>query len=584
MEGFSNTSFINKSINSNMINSEFISSINGLSKIIKEYYLSTKKNLSDSSSLYNSFENQGSSINNLSNEIQQNNSIEKINDLIQHLQQLNQTKENLEKINETNINNLSSFLDKAKYQFKLMKEIKNKRNFSSDKKEFLSNGSSSKNFLLKSPTPSKLNLRSESHKNIDDYTYNRLAKNIICFLKKYDNIKDNLSLDENLKNAFEELDYLKKELKLQIENILIKKNNVNITNLETFEKDCIIKNLKEDLNKYKSEILNKQKEIDNLNKQLKEFLNEKKNLNLESDKDKTLAENTLNDVIKSYKQQINILNMEILEKQHLEEINKNLEYELSKLNNEINLFKEENYEGRIEELKENNNNLKEEINKLRNEILEKNKFIQEAENKNLLLQQQIDENSENLQNKENVIITLTESSVENNDKINNIQKKLNLALENNNLLKKKKIDNEIEISNLKDIISKLNLNEKNLNKISDERLSSINKLKLQLDEEIKANEKLRLFIKDLNIKLKNYDDTIDQLKNENFILNTKINENPIKEDNEKNFMKINLEKRNNEYVELRNTNNLLRNNLSDAENKLISLTKQSEFYKKNIMI
>ena len=223
MEGFSNTSFINKSINSNMINSEFISSINGLSKIIKEYYLSTKKNLSDSSSLYNLFENQGSSINNLSNEIQQNNSIEKINDLIQHLQQLNQTKENLEKINETNINNLSSFLDKAKYQFKLMKEIKNKRNFSSDKKEFLSNGSSSKNFLLKSPIPSKLNLRSESHKNIDDYTYNRLAKNIICFLKKYDNIKDNLSLDENLKNAFEELDYLKKELKLQIENILIKK-------------------------------------------------------------------------------------------------------------------------------------------------------------------------------------------------------------------------------------------------------------------------------------------------------------------------------------------------------------------------
>ena len=305
-----------------------------------------------------------------------------------------------------------------------MKEIKNKRNFSSDKKEFLSNGSSSKNFLLKSPIPSKLNLRSESHKNIDDYTYNRLAKNIICFLKKYDNIKDNLSLDENLKNAFEELDYLKKELKLQIENILIKKNNVNITNLETFEKDCIIKNLKEDLNKYKSEILNKQKEIDNLNKQLKEFLNEKKNLNLESDNDKILAENTLNDVIKSYKQQINILNMEILEKQHLEEINKNLEYELSKLNNEINLFKEENYEGRIEELKENNNKLKEEINKLRNEILEKNKFIQEAENKNLLLQQQINENSENLQNKENVIITLTESSVENNDKINNIQKKL----------------------------------------------------------------------------------------------------------------------------------------------------------------
>ena len=508
MEGFSNTSFINKSINSNMINSEFISSINGLSKIIKEYYLSTKKNLSDSSSLYNLFENQGSSINNLSNEIQQNNSIEKINDLIQHLQQLNQTKENLEKINETNINNLSSFLDKAKYQFKLMKEIKNKRNFSSDKKEFLSNGSSSKNFLLKSPIPSKLNLRSESHKNIDDYTYNRLAKNIICFLKKYDNIKDNLSLDENLKNAFEELDYLKKELKLQIENILIKKNNVNITNLETFEKDCIIKNLKEDLNKYKSEILNKQKEIDNLNKQLKEFSNEKKNLNLESDNDKILAENTLNDVIKSYKQQINILNMEILEKQHLEEINKNLEYELSKLNNEINLFKEENYEGRIEELKENNNKLKEEINKLRNEILEKNKFIQEAENKNLLLQQQIDENSENLQNKENVIITLTESSVENNDKINNIQKKLNLALENNNLLKKKKIDNEIEISNLKDIISKLNLNEKNLNKISDERLSSINKLKLQLDEEIKANEKLRLLIKDLNIKLKIYDGTI----------------------------------------------------------------------------
>ena len=64
--------------------------------------------------------------------------------------------------------------------------------------------------------------------------------------------------------------------------------------------------------------------------------------------------------------------------------------------------------------------------------------MKEIENKNSILQQQIDENSENIQNKENVIVNLTESSIENNDKMNNINYQLKSAKETINLLKKKK--------------------------------------------------------------------------------------------------------------------------------------------------
>ena len=328
--------------------------------------------------------------------------------------------------------------------------------------------------------------------------------------------------------------------------------------------------------------MKKEKEISDLNRQLRDFVNENKKLSLESYNNKTISQNTLNDTIKAYKQQIALLNMEISDKKHLEEVNRNLEYELSKLKNEIILSHEENYEGQIQELREDNKVLRDEINKLRNEILQKNRNMKEIENKNSILQQQIDENSENIQNKENVIVNLTESSIENNDKMNNINHQLLSARETINLLKKKKYEYENEIDKLKDNLNIYNQNEIQLNKTNEERLNIINNLKLQLDEEIKANEKLRLLIKDLNLKLKEKDDTIDQLKNENFILNSKIEVIPVKEkdDNEKNIFKANLEKRTNEYVELRKTNSVLRNNLKDAEEKLITLTKQVENYKR----
>jgi chromosome segregation ATPase len=208
--------------------------------------------------------------------------------------------------------------------------------------------------------------------------------------------------------------------------------------------------------------------------------------------------------------------------------------------------------------------------------------LKDIENKNNILQQQIDENSEYIQNKDNVIVTLTESSIENNDKMNNINHQLQAARETINVLKKRINGKENEINKLKENLNNYQLNEIQLNKTNEERMSLINKLKSQLDEEAKANEKLRLIIKDLNSKLKVSDDTIDQLKNENFILNSKIEVIPVKEkdDNEKNIFKANLEKRTNEYVELRKTNSVLRNNLKDEEEKLITLTKQVENYKR----
>ena len=77
--------------------------------------------------------------------------------------------------------------------------------------------------------------------------------------------------------------------------------------------------------------MKKEKEISDLNRQLRDFVNENKKLSLESYNNKTISQNTLNDTIKAYKQQIALLNMEISDKKHLEEVNRNLEYELSKL-------------------------------------------------------------------------------------------------------------------------------------------------------------------------------------------------------------------------------------------------------------
>jgi hypothetical protein len=88
--------------------------------------------------------------------------------------------------------------------------------------------------LLKSPIEKKIYIRSGSqspiNRNVNDQTLNRLSKNIIYFLNNYDEIKDNLfNPDENLQRKIEELDYLQKELKLQIDNILIR-NNKNYIN------------------------------------------------------------------------------------------------------------------------------------------------------------------------------------------------------------------------------------------------------------------------------------------------------------------------------------------------------------------
>ena len=88
--------------------------------------------------------------------------------------------------------------------------------------------------LLKSPIEKKIYIRSDSqspiNRNVNDPTLNRLSKNIIYFLNNYDEIKDNLfNPDENLQRKIEELDYLQKELKLQIDNILIR-NNKNYIN------------------------------------------------------------------------------------------------------------------------------------------------------------------------------------------------------------------------------------------------------------------------------------------------------------------------------------------------------------------
>ena len=448
MDGHSNYSLQNRSNNPNFIDSEFISILNGLSNIIKEYYKSTKQNLTEASSFYNLFESQEVFAKNISNEILKNNSLEKINDLIQRLEQLNQTKKNLEKTNKSMTEHLYTFLEKAKNQFKKMKEMKNKKHQDSisENKDLLSSENSSKNnMLLKTPFEKKIYIRSGSqspiNRNVNDSTLNRLSKNIIYFLNKYDEIKDNLfNPDENLQIKIEELDFLQKELKLQIDNILIRnnKNYINETNLESSEKEFIIKQLKENLKKHQEELMKKEKEINDLNKQLRDFVNENKKLSLESYNNKTMSQNTLNDTIKAYKQQIALLNMEISDKKHLEEVNRNLEYELSKLKNEIILSHEENYEGQIQELREDNKVLRDEINKLRNEILQKNRNMKNIENKNTILQQQIDENSENIQNKESVIVNLTESSIENNDKINNINNQLQSAKETINLLKKKK--------------------------------------------------------------------------------------------------------------------------------------------------
>ena len=237
MDGHSNYSLQNRSNNPNFIDSEFISLLNGLSNIIKEYYKSTKQNLTETSSFYNLFESQEVFAKNISNEILKRNSLEKINDIIQRLEQLNQTKNNLEKTNKKMTENLSTFLEKAKIQFKKMKDMKNKKyqdSINENKNLLPSENSSKKNMLLKSPIEKKIYIRSGSqspiNRNVNDPTLNRLSKNIIYFLNNYDEIKDNLfNPDENLQRKIEELDYLQKELKLQIDNILIR-NNKNYIN------------------------------------------------------------------------------------------------------------------------------------------------------------------------------------------------------------------------------------------------------------------------------------------------------------------------------------------------------------------
>ena len=311
---------------------DFISLLNGLSSSIKEYYNLTKLNINSTTNYTNNIENQDLLIKNILKEIT---NLSKSNEINLQLEKLKESKIYIEKINKDNEKNLINFLENAKNFFKKMKQTRNEKlsKINIGLKNYKSTRDlNPKSLSIKQNNESVRN-KSVSHssriKNNQDQIV-KLANNVIYFITK---------LNEKKNNDDEQINYMKKELNLLAKNAIIRHSSSSPrlnTNIKVFDEKNMVKKDKDYINKkLKNELKNCNIKINELNniieelkKKLKEVINENKKINYENSNRNNYTLHTYNDTIQKYQFEISKLSNELIIKRNIEEINKNLNFEI----------------------------------------------------------------------------------------------------------------------------------------------------------------------------------------------------------------------------------------------------------------
>ena len=427
--------------------------------------------------------------------------------IFQNLNLLNQTKKIINNENQSNDNAeyFDSDIDDPKYKpsYLLNKDLKEKKeydfnNIVIDKTNKEYNNINEPNIVSMSSMSNSKYHNFENDKNIninipkDNYFQN---KNILDLqnenellkqelLKKSETIraKDELisefqNIYKDLKSRFEQYESKNTQLKQQIKylenqllnNQYISKNNLNeISNKEMSEKTIAL---------FKQQISDLESDYNNKTKKLLEKFKEKEN--------KIKQDNT---------EEISRLNKNI----------ENIRQENSKLKTEISNNKVE-----IDSLKA----------KLESKDYEKNTYLKKKKKEILKLKERISEQDREIEYKEKEL----------KQRINKLEDQISLMKqENNNLInkvsegKEKFNEYEIEITDQKNIINRLNneLNQINLSVQNKDAL--IEQLKNQIEELndllIQSEEDLKLFEENKQQEFKEYSDQIENIIDENNLL------------------------------------------------------------------
>ena len=341
--------------------------------------------------------------------------------------------------------------------------------------------------------PNDIDICNKIEKDLIDDTIDNLIKNIFSKINEQENKKDfyysiddgnqivykvlNKKLLINQKYHIKESNIEKKE---KSQKYKVKKNNNNIMILNNINNNST--NIEKEIDKLKLELLKKMKNFENLKLSISERNNNltKKKNDLEKERIKFNEEKN-----KYYKeQQINDINEKNEDNYYTNNINEQKK-KIEDLKNKC-LMNEKEYEEKQKEL-----------SILKKKILDKEKFLNSYINKN----NNIIKSKEKEFNQKNMLL--------NNDENEYEKRRMTIGTDSNNcLIKEDNLKNKEKILNEKD--NELILREKELN----ERKNKINEDKLELIQ----NEN------ELDVKLKELDEKILFMKNKEYLMNVKKDE------------------------------------------------------------
>ena len=399
--------------------------------------------------------------------------------------------------------------------------------------------------------------------------------------------KSILNMKNKIRNLSSEKEYLKinnQELISQKNDILIAMNESknklveteNLSNNEIYQKNIMIKTLKNEINKLKKIIeqknteINKLKEINKINEVNKNNITDIKTLNSpnnNSEKNNLVIDNLINQITK-LQNELKLAKKENEKNKKLSDIN-NTKKEITKyqmLYIKANKEKEEikNYSNKIslqlnsltkenQKLKNflnnnnNNNNYEQELNMFKNELKIKINDINIYKNKNISLQKNIDEMNQDIKQKESQINILEKNILNYKSQIQdltNINKN-----KKNNKYNEDNINTNNVILNLKAQISELENEQNNyiiqLSKIKDlenqvEKLKQENEINFnELKQKENENNKLIKIIKDKEKEIENLQNDYPRINmsSSQFVEQIDNNKNPTEEFKEKEELK-----------------------------------------------
>ena len=433
----------NKTINlfNVVYDDEFVFLINSLSSLIKNYFKLTRSSIAEI--------NEGLGNINLYSDLNKNEaqiSFQEFKDIISKAENCENKSKDIEK-------ELNVFFDKAKDIFKKMKQTRNSKIETAtdlyrgviNNKENINDNSEIRKFKTertqKSNSPTIRFAKSSRNFNprSSESANKELAQKMLIFIETLELTKGNIGDDklELLKNEMKN-ECLKLTNKPRTPSLGHKKENLSFTFNGKFEET---KSKNDNLiNQLKNEIKNLIKDKNSLQQENKKLKEEYDSMALLKDLSKVKAKSIQVEKIKSYEEQVAFLAKELDHKTKLLENNKNLEFEIAKLKNEISLINDENYEKSLKKEKEKNKELLKEIDAKEEEIDELNKKIKE--------------NREDIANKENVILMLTGKNTDQVEKIKKLSNQVDELTKNINDINMTKLKKEEELSNLSKIIKK----------------------------------------------------------------------------------------------------------------------------------